>query len=55
MSLTVLIADAFPETYIKNIKELGLEVIYSPKLGEKDFPKQLRKFDILVVRSLCYC
>ncbi len=51
MKLKVLIADKFPEKYIQELRELDLEVIYEPKLGEKDLPKAAEDVDILVVRS----
>ncbi|MEP0862039.1 MAG: phosphoglycerate dehydrogenase [Ignavibacterium sp.] len=51
MKLKVLIADKFPEKYIQELKDLNLEVIYEPKLGEKDLPKAAEDVDILVVRS----
>lgn len=51
MKLRVLIADKFPEKYIQELKDLDLEVIYEPKLGEKDLPKAAEDVDILVVRS----
>ena len=34
MKVQVLIADKFPDLYINQLKEMELEVIYSPKLGE---------------------
>ncbi|MCL6495112.1 MAG: phosphoglycerate dehydrogenase [Ignavibacterium sp.] len=51
MKLKVLVADKFPEKYIQELKDLDLEVIYEPKLGEKDLPKAAEDVDILVVRS----
>ncbi len=51
MKLKVLIADKFPDKYIDQLKEIDLEVIYSPKLGEKDLPEAAETADILVVRS----
>ena len=51
MKLRVLIADKFPEKYIQELKDLDLEVIYEPKLGENDLPKAAEDVDILVVRS----
>lgn len=51
MKLKVLIADKFPERYIQDLRDLDLEVIYEPKLGEKDLPKAAEDVDILVVRS----
>ncbi len=51
MKVKVLIADKFPEKYINQLKEMDLEVIYSPKLGENDLPEAASTTDILVVRS----
>ncbi len=47
----VLIADKFPEQYIQQLKDIDLDVIYSPKLGENDLPEAAKEVDILVVRS----
>lgn len=49
--MKVLIADKFPELYIKKIQDLGLEVINSPKLGENDLPSASKEVDIIIVRS----
>jgi len=51
MKLKVLIADKFPDQYIKEMEDLDLEVIYSPKLGENDLPEAAKDVDIIVVRS----
>ncbi|NWF50080.1 MAG: phosphoglycerate dehydrogenase [Ignavibacteriaceae bacterium] len=51
MKLKVLVADKFPDKYIQQMKDLDLEVIYQPKLGEKDLPEAAKEVDILVVRS----
>jgi D-3-phosphoglycerate dehydrogenase len=51
MKIKVLIADKFPDKYIQQMKDLDLEVIYEPKLGEKDLPEAAKDVDILVVRS----
>lgn len=51
MKLKVLVADKFPDKYIQQMKDLDLEVIYSPKLGKKDLPEAAKDADILVVRS----
>ncbi|HKJ82190.1 MAG TPA: NAD(P)-dependent oxidoreductase, partial [Ignavibacteriaceae bacterium] len=51
MNVKVLVADKFPEQYIKEMKELNLDVTYSPKLGENDLPGEIKDTDILVVRS----
>lgn len=51
MKLKVLIADKFPEKYLHELRELFLDVIYEPTLGENDLPKAAENVDILVVRS----
>jgi D-3-phosphoglycerate dehydrogenase len=51
MKVKVLIADKFPEMYIKQLQDIDLDVIYSPKLGEADLPEAAIDVDILVVRS----
>ncbi len=49
--MKVLIADKFPEHYVKALKDDGLDVIYNPKLGENDLPEAVKGIDCLVVRS----
>ncbi len=51
MKVKVLIADKFPEQYIQQLRDVDLDVIYSPKLGENDLPEAAKNVDILVVRS----
>ncbi len=51
MKVKVLIADKFPEVYIKQLQDLDLDVVYSPKLGENDLPAAAEEVDIIVVRS----
>ncbi|PJA96915.1 MAG: phosphoglycerate dehydrogenase [Ignavibacteriales bacterium CG_4_9_14_3_um_filter_34_10] len=51
MKIKVLIADKFPEIYIKKIIDSGIEVIYEPKLGENDLPNSIKDIECLVVRS----
>jgi len=51
MKVKVLIADKFPELYINQLKEVGLDVDYQPKLGEKDLQEAAKDADIVVVRS----
>lgn len=51
MNVKVLVADKFPDQYIKEMQDLQLDVIYSPKLGENDLPEEIKDTDILVVRS----
>ncbi len=49
--MKVLIADKFPDKYVEQIKNQGLEVIYEPTLGENDLPESAKNVDILIVRS----
>ncbi len=49
--MIVLIADKFPEKYVQQLKDNGLDVVYEPKLGENDLPQAAKEVDILVVRS----
>ncbi|MCL5030369.1 MAG: NAD(P)-binding domain-containing protein [Bacteroidetes bacterium] len=51
MKVKVLIADKFPDQYIQQLKDIDLDVIYSPKLGEDDLPEAAKEVDIVVVRS----
>lgn len=51
MKLKVLVADKFPEKYIQQMKDLDLDVVYNPKLVEKDLPEAGKDADIIVVRS----
>jgi len=51
MKVTVLIADKFPEKYVKEFDSLDLNVVYSPALGENDLPDAAKDADILIVRS----
>ncbi|RJP69625.1 MAG: phosphoglycerate dehydrogenase [Ignavibacteriales bacterium] len=49
--MKVLVADKFPEVYIEQIKKLGLDVEYNPKLKESDLPGASMDVDVLIVRS----
>lgn len=49
--MKVLIADKFPDQYIKKLKDSEIDVIYNPKLGENDLPEAAKDVDCLVVRS----
>ncbi len=51
MKVKLLIADKFPEEYVQQLKNLDLDVTYSPKLGANDLPEAIKDNDILVVRS----
>lgn len=51
MSLKVLVADKMPDTYVEQMKEMGLEVDFSPKLGENDIPEAAKDADVIIVRS----
>ena len=37
--MKILIADKFPDKYVKMLKESGHEVSYEPKLGETIYPE----------------
>lgn len=49
--MKILIADKFPERFIKKLEDEKLEVVYDPKLGENDLPVAAKDADCLVVRS----
>ncbi len=51
MKVKVLIADKFPEKYVEELKNIDLDVEYSPTLGENDLPEAAKDADILIVRS----
>jgi phosphoglycerate dehydrogenase-like enzyme len=51
MKMTVLIADKFPDKYIQQLTDSGLEVIYEPKTGENELAEKAKFVDILIVRS----
>lgn len=51
MKMKCLIADNFPEKYIQYLRDIDIEVIFEPKLGENDLPGKIKGIDILVVRS----
>ena len=48
MKLKIFVADKFPDKYIQQMKDLDLDVIYNPKLGEKDLPQEAVDVDIIV-------
>jgi D-3-phosphoglycerate dehydrogenase len=49
--MKVLIADKFPDLYLKKLQELGLDVVYNPKMGEEDIANNSKDFNIIIVRS----
>lgn len=49
--MKALIADKFPEQYVSKIKELGIDVVYDPKLGEEQIANVSSDYNIIVVRS----
>lgn len=49
--MNVLIADAFPERYIEDIKVLGAAVEYKPKLKAEELAAHIGDSNVLVVRS----
>ena len=48
--MKALIADAFPEKYITDITQLGVEVEYKPKLKSEELAAAIGDANILVVR-----
>jgi len=51
MKTKILIADKLPETYIEELYNNDLDMIFNPKLGENDLFEAAKDVDILVVRS----
>lgn len=49
--MRALIADAFPEHYLADLRALGLEVTYDPTATAEQLPEKARDTNILVVRS----
>lgn len=49
--MKVLIADKFPERYVKAVRQLGHEVVYEPGYKATDLPAKIGDAEILVVRS----
>jgi D-3-phosphoglycerate dehydrogenase len=53
MSVTVLIADKFPEEKLEEMRALGCEIVYDQSLKEGSLLAALRRYkpDVLIVRS----
>ncbi len=49
--MRVLIADAFPERYLEDLRALGLEVVYEPSATTESLPDKVAHTHILIVRS----
>src|SRR3954454_6749081 len=49
--MRVLVADSFPDVALAELRALGLEVDYQPKIGESGLAKAIGDAGILVVRS----
>jgi D-3-phosphoglycerate dehydrogenase / 2-oxoglutarate reductase len=49
--MKALVADAFPEKYIKEISALGVEVQYAPKLKSEELASSIGDVNVLIVRS----
>lgn len=49
--MKVLIADKFPEKYVEELRNQGVEVVYEPGLGENDIPSHTEGINVIVVRS----
>jgi D-3-phosphoglycerate dehydrogenase len=49
--MRALIADAFPERYLADLKAIGLTVEYDPSATAADLPEKAKHANILIVRS----
>ncbi len=49
--MKTLIADSFPQQYISDIINLGVEVVYKPKLKSEELSGNINDASVLVVRS----
>lgn len=49
--MRALIADAFPERYLADLKAIGLTVDYDPGATAADLPEKAKNANILIVRS----
>ena len=49
--MRALIADAFPEHYLADLRALGLDVAYEPSATAEQLPERAKGANILVVRS----
>lgn len=49
--MRVLIADAFPDRYLSELRSMGLKVTYEPSATAEDLVERARDANILVVRS----
>jgi D-3-phosphoglycerate dehydrogenase len=49
--VNVLIADKFPDSYVDEIKQLGLQVTYKPDLQRDDLVEAAKNAHVIVVRS----
>lgn len=49
--MRVLIADAFPEHHLDELRSLGLEVVYDPGATTESLPEKAQRTQVVVVRS----
>ena len=49
--MKILIADSFPQSYITEIANLGVDVLYKPKLKAEELAANIADASILIVRS----
>lgn len=49
--MRALIADAFPERYLTDLRALGLQLTYEPTATAEELPEKAKEANILVVRS----
>jgi D-3-phosphoglycerate dehydrogenase len=51
LNMKTLIADKFSESHIKQLNELGCEVVYQPSVTAEQLPGLIKPYKILVVRG----
>ncbi|HTX18947.1 MAG TPA: 3-phosphoglycerate dehydrogenase family protein [Bacteroidota bacterium] len=49
--MKILIADSFPQSYISEISNLGVETLYKPKLKAEEIAANIGDASVLIVRS----
>jgi D-3-phosphoglycerate dehydrogenase / 2-oxoglutarate reductase len=49
--MRVLIADAFPERYLDDLRSVGLDVVYDPGATTEALPEKVQNTHVLIVRS----
>ena len=49
--MKILIADKFQKAYLPQLMALGHEVVLEPDVKADELPRQLKGFEVLIVRS----